>query len=77
MAKFELFGTTSCPFTREMREDLEWRGEDFVEYDVDADAAARARMLQLTKGDRTVPVLLEDGKLTQVGWQGRGCAIGA
>ena len=24
---------------------------------------------------RTVPVLVEDGKVTQVGWQGRGCVV--
>jgi mycoredoxin len=73
--KYELFGTASCPYTREMREFLEWRGEDFVEYDVDSDAQARARMLQLAQGQRTVPVLIEDGKVTQIGWQGRGCVV--
>jgi glutaredoxin 3 len=28
-------------------------------------------------GQRTVPVLLEDGKVLQIGWQGRGCVVGA
>ena len=76
MPKFELFGTASCPYTQEMRDFLEWRGEDFVEYDVEFDAEARARMLQLVDGQRTVPVLTEDGKVTQIGWQGRGCIVG-
>jgi glutaredoxin len=76
LAKLELFGAASCPHTREMREWLEWRGDDFVEYDVEADAAARARMRSLTGGQRTVPVLVEDGKVVQVGWQGRGCVVG-
>ncbi len=76
MPKFELFGTASCPYTQEMREFLEWRGEEFVEYDVDSDTDARARMLRLAKGQRTVPVLIEDGKVTQIGWQGRGCVVG-
>ena len=76
MPKFELFGTASCPYTQELREHLEWRGEDFVEYDVEFDAEARARMLQLVDGQRTVPVLMEDGKVTQIGWQGRGCIVG-
>ena len=75
MARFELFGTASCPYTQEMREFLEWRGEEFVEYDVALDAVARARMLQLANGQRTVPVLAEDGKVTQIGWQGRGCVV--
>jgi len=58
-----------------MREFLEWRGEEFIEYDVEADEAARARMLRLADGQRTVPVLIEDGKVTQIGWQGRGCVV--
>jgi glutaredoxin 3 len=59
-----------------MREFLEWRGEEFIEYDVESDAGARARMLLLAKGQRTVPLLIEDGRVTQIGWQGRGCVVG-
>ena len=70
----ELFGTASCPHTREMREWLEWRGCDFLEYDVELNRDALARMRELT-GQRIVPVLTEDGKLVQSGWQGRGCVV--
>ena len=76
MPEVELFGTASCPYTQEMRESLEWRGVEFIEYDVDSDPAARARMLQLAGGQRTVPVLVEDGKVSQIGWQGHGCIVG-
>lgn len=72
----ELFGARSCPYTAELREDLEWRGVEFIEYDVEMDAEALERMLALTHGQRTVPVLVEDGKVKQTGWQGRGCVIG-
>jgi len=75
MPRFELYGTAGCPFTGEMREWLEWRKQEFVEYDVDADPAARARLRALAGSQRTVPVLVEDGKVVQVGWQGRGCVI--
>lgn len=75
MATLELFGTPGCPYTRELREDLEWQGRPFVEYDVEADPAALRRMLDLTQGDRTVPVLVEDGAVRQIGWQGRGCVV--
>ncbi len=75
MAKFELFGTATCPYTHEMREWLEWKRCDFVEHDVDADGAARERMLKLANGHRTVPVLVEEGKVVQIGWHGRGCTI--
>jgi len=75
VAKFELYGTAGCPYTQEMRECLEWRGCEFVEYDVEADADARGRMRALAGAGRTVPILVEDGKVTQVGWQGRGCTV--
>ncbi|HLK64362.1 MAG TPA: Uxx-star family glutaredoxin-like (seleno)protein [Bryobacteraceae bacterium] len=75
MPVIELFGTASCPHTQEMREWLEFRGREFVEYDVEEDRAALARMRVLTGGQRTVPVLVEDGKVIQTGWQGRGCVV--
>ena len=75
MATLELFGTKSCPHTQEMREWLEWKGTEFVEYDVEADAAARERMRSLANGQRTVPMLVDGGKVIQVGWQGRGCIV--
>ena len=76
MATLELFGTASCPHTSEMREWLEWRGCEFREYDVERDPAAFRRMLELSGGQRMVPVLIEDGKLAQAGWQGHGCVVG-
>jgi len=75
MPKLELFGTAGCPHTQEMREWLEFRGTEFIEYDVELDAAARKRLIALSNGQRTVPVLVEDGKVVQIGWQGRGCVI--
>ena len=72
----ELFGTSGCPHTREMREWLEFRGREFVEHDVEVDRAAFARMRELTGGQRVVPALIEDGKVIQSGWQGRGCIAG-
>ena len=71
----ELFGTKTCQYTQEMREWLEWKGRDFVEYDVEADPAARERMRVLANGQRTVPVLVDGDKLIQIGWQGRGCIV--
>jgi glutaredoxin 3 len=58
-----------------MREWLEWKGCEFDEYDVEADTTAYTRMVAISGGQRSVPVLVEDGRVTQIGWQGRGCAI--
>jgi len=76
MAKLELYGSAGCMQTRELREWLEWNRREFTEYDVEADPAARVRMRALDKTLRMVPVLVEDGKVIQVGWQGRGCMVG-
>ena len=75
MAKTELFGAARCPYTQEMREWLEFQGRDFVEYDVERDPHARERMRSLAANVCTVPVLVEDDKVVQVGWQGRGCPV--
>ena len=59
-----------------MREWLELRGMDFVEYDVELDGIARERLRHIAGPQRTVPVLVDDGTVLQVGWQGRGCTVG-
>jgi glutaredoxin 3 len=75
MARLELYGTARCPHTGEMREWLEWKRSVFVEYDVEADPVARGRMREIAPGQRTVPILVEDGKVVQVGWQGHSCIV--
>jgi glutaredoxin 3 len=72
----ELFGSAGCPYTQEMREWLEFSRREFVEFDVDRDAAEFTRM-RAASGQRTVPVLLENGKVLQIGWQGKGCVVRA
>jgi len=75
MARLELYGTPRCPYTQEMRDWLEWLGHDFIEYDVEADPVARCRMREMANGQRNVPLLVEDAKIVQVGWQGRSCIV--
>ncbi len=71
----ELYGTRACPYTAELREELEWQGREFVEYDVDGDRQALERMRALTPGAAAVPVLVEDGRVLHVGYQGRSCYV--
>jgi glutaredoxin 3 len=73
----ELYGTRSCPYTAELREDLEFRGVDFVEYDVEDDRDALRRMSALCGGTAAVPVLVEEGRVAQVGYGGRSCYVAA
>lgn len=74
-AEVELYGGAGCQYTAELREQLLWEGRDFVEYDVEIDVEARRRMIDLTNGQRTIPVLVERGRVVQIGWQGRGCTV--
>jgi glutaredoxin len=76
VTRLELYGTARCPHTGEMREWLEWKRSEFVEYDVESDPLARQRMREIARGERTVPILVEDGRVIQVGWQGHGCIVG-
>ena len=71
----ELYAAAGCEHSAAAREDLEWRGVDFVEYDVGEDREAYGRMLGITGGNRTVPVIVEEGKPVQIGWMGRGCTV--
>jgi len=75
VAKLELFGAARCPYTLEMREWLEFGRRNFVEYDVEADSQARARLREIAADVRTVPVLVEDGRVVEVGFRGRGCMV--
>ncbi|HEX3550953.1 MAG TPA: glutaredoxin domain-containing protein [Candidatus Elarobacter sp.] len=71
----ELYGTASCPYTAQLRDDLDFRGREFVEFDVETDAAALARLAHLT-GAGAVPVLVEGERVLQVGYEGRSCYVG-
>ncbi|MED1438851.1 Uxx-star family glutaredoxin-like (seleno)protein [Aeribacillus composti] len=70
----ELYGAEGCPYTKELRESLLWDGKEFVEYDVEEDKAALKQLVVLTGGG-TVPVLVEDGQVIQIGVSGRGCMV--
>jgi mycoredoxin len=73
----ELYGTRTCPYTAEMRDELEWQGRPFVEYDVEGDPDARERLRRLCPGGAlSVPVLVEDGVVMNVGHNGRSCYVG-
>jgi len=74
-AGVELFGAAGCPYTSELREHLTWNGVAFTEYDVETDRAARERLVALIGGRAAVPVLVEDGRVKEIGWRGRSCAV--
>ena len=62
-----IFGKDTCPYT--MAAVDAYRAKDAKYINVKKDAAALARMLELTKGRRVVPVIVEDGAVT-IGYGG-------
>jgi glutaredoxin len=56
----EIYGKNSCPYTQAARDHY----PDAHYFDVKKDAAALTRMLEFSKGQRRVPVIVEDGTVT-------------
>ena len=54
MAKIEVYSTTVCPYCVRAKDLLKRKGADFLEINVENDAA-RAAMIERAGGRRTVP----------------------
>jgi glutaredoxin 3 len=59
-----IFGKDSCPYTLAARDDYQERGVPFRYINVKKNPAELEQMLALTKGQRRVPVIVEQGKVT-------------
>ena len=64
-----IYGKDSCPYTVAAREDFERRKFDVRYINVKKNPAELQKMLDLTRGSRQVPVIVEDGNVT-VGFGG-------
>jgi glutaredoxin 3 len=62
--KVEIFGQDLCPYTTRAREDFRRRKVEVDYINVLEDSAGLERMLQLTRGRRNIPVIVEAGKVT-------------
>jgi glutaredoxin len=60
----EIFGKDTCPYTQAALEDYRKRQVTFEYVNVKKSAADLERMLDYSKGQRRVPVIVEDGKVT-------------
>jgi glutaredoxin len=67
--KVLIFGQDLCPYTAAARADFARRKIPFEYINVLADDVALERMLQLTKGRRKIPVIVDAGKIS-VGFGG-------
>lgn len=62
-----IFGKDSCPYTMAAVEAYRPKGAEYI--NVRKDPAQLARMLEYSNGQRRVPVIVEDGKVT-IGYGG-------
>jgi len=65
----EIFGKSTWGYTAAAREDYGKRGFEVRYHDVKQDAAAMRRFLALSGGERRVPLIEEEGRVT-VGFGG-------
>ena len=67
-----IYTKPGCPHCEMARKFYRERGIAFEELNAQDNLAIRREMLSITDGDPTVPVIVEDGQLKQIGWEGRG-----
>ena len=70
--KVKIYTKPGCPYCAKAREFYTGKGIAFEDLNAQDNLKYREQMLELTGGDRTVPTIVEDGKLKQIGWEGRG-----
>lgn len=68
--KVQIFGKASCPYTNAARLDYARRGLEVEYFDVKKDPAAMSRFLDLSGGERRVPLIVEEGGEVTVGFDG-------
>jgi glutaredoxin 3 len=67
-----IYTKPGCPYCAKAREHYTQRGIAFDERNAQDNMNYRKQMLAISNGDPTVPVIVENGQLKQIGWNGRG-----
>ena len=63
-----IYTKPDCPYCQQARDYYNSKGISFIDYDAQNDRSHRAEMLAYSKGDPTVPCIVENGK-----YVGSGC----
>jgi len=67
-----IYTKPGCPYCSKAKTWYKEEGIDFVEKNAQDNLAFRREMFEFSNNDPTVPVIVVDGKLKEIGWQGRG-----
>lgn len=71
MSDVVIYTKTGCPYCEAAKEQFQKEGVPFKEVNTSTDAEALAYIKQ-TLGAKKVPVIVRDGKLAEIGFQGGG-----
>lgn len=76
--KVEIYTWRTCPYCIRAKELLKSKGVEFIEYSIDGDEAARAKMQRRANGRRSVPQIFINDQhiggcddLHDLDWQGK------
>jgi glutaredoxin 3 len=67
-----IYTKPGCPYCAKAREHYTSKGIKFDDRNAQDNPEYRREMLLASRGDPTVPVIVENGVLKQIGWEGRG-----
>ncbi|MEW6208285.1 MAG: glutaredoxin [Acidobacteriota bacterium] len=67
-----LYTKPDCPHCAKARAYYTSHGIEFEDRNAQDNLEYRKEMFSYTGGDPTVPTIVEDGRLRQVGWEGKG-----
>ena len=69
MSTITIYTKPGCPYCAAAKANLQERGLQYTEHNVQADQAALSDMLELNGNRRQVPTIVQDGQVT-VGFHG-------
>jgi len=72
MANVIIYTKPGCPYCAKAIDWYHEQGIQFDERNAQDNREYRKEMFRYSKNDPTVPVIVIDGKLKQIGWEGRG-----
>ncbi len=61
----QIYGKSDCPYTSAARRDYEKRGIEVEYFDVEEDATAMRKFVELSHGDRRVPLIVDGKRISQ------------
>lgn len=72
MSDVVIYTKPGCPYCAKAMSWYRNQGIGFVEKNAQDNLGYRKEMFSFSDDDPTVPVIVVDGKLKQIGWEGRG-----